>query len=273
MRCLRFKDLLPLSAGCHVVRSFYHPGHACGRHHHDFAEALWVEVGALRHDTGRSVRLLSAGDIVLVRPHHHHDLRGIDGQVAVVVNVAFPASVLNTLESYYDCAELWGDAHEPTVRRLSPEDVAALGRRIETLRTGPDDRLARDAFLSTLLDRLRPRQADLWRNAPAWLAGPLARCAEPPLLGKGLAALVRLCKRSREHISSTIRSSTGNSAAALFTEMRLRWAERQLVLADMPIGDIASSCGLGRARLCRLFTLRHGRSPRAYRLACRGAAG
>jgi AraC family cel operon transcriptional repressor len=273
MGCLRFKDLTPLSAGCPVARSFYHPGHACGRHHHDFAEAMWVEAGAVRHDTGRSVRLLTAGDIVLVRPHHHHDLRAVDGQIGVIVNLAFPASVLNTFESYYDCAGLWGDEPEPRVCRLSAEDVAALGRRIETLRTGPDDRLARDAFLATLLDRLRPRQADPWRNAPAWLAGPLARCAEPPLLAQGLAALVRLSKRSREHINRGIRSSTGDSAAALLAEMRLRWAERQLALSDTPVGEIASACGLSRARLGRLFALRLGCSPRAYRKSCRAAVG
>jgi AraC-like DNA-binding protein/quercetin dioxygenase-like cupin family protein len=273
MRRLRFKDLLPLSAGCHVARSFYHPGHASGRHGHDFAEAMWVEMGAVRHDTGRSVRLLTTGDIVLVRPHHQHDIRGVDDQIGVIVNIAFPASVLNTLESYYDCAALWGDEHEPRVRRLSTEDIAALGRRIETLRTGPDDRLARDAFLTTLLDRLRPRQADLWRNAPAWLAGPLSRCAEPPLLSAGLSALVRLSKRSREHISRSIRAATGDTPTALLTEMRLRWAERQLALTDTPISAIAAACGIGRARLGHLFTIRHGRSPRAYRMACRGAVG
>jgi len=273
MRLLRFADLSPLSAGCHVARSFYHPGHASGRHHHDFAEAMWIEVGAVRHDTGRSVRLLTAGDVVLVRPWHQHDIRGIDGQVGVIVNVAFQASALQSLERRYNCVDLWGDEDEPRVQRISAEDVAALGRRIETLRTGPDDELARDAFLTTLLDRLRPRQADLWRNAPAWLAGPLARCAEPPLLGEGLAALVRLSKRSREHISRSIRASTGDTPTALLTEMRLRWAERQLALTDLPIGGIASACGIGRARLHRLFAARHGRGPRAYRLACRGAVG
>lgn len=273
MRRLRFADLTPLSAGCHVARSFYHPGHACGRHEHDFAEAMWVELGAVRHDTGRSVRLLTAGDIVLVRPRHQHDIRGVDGQVGVIVNVALPAAALQALERRYGCAALWGDGDEPRVARLSAEDVAALGRRIETLRTGPDDVLARDAFLTSLLDRLRPRQADLWRNAPAWLAAPLARCAEPPLLAEGLAALVRLSRRSREHISRSIRAATGSTATALLTEMRLRWAERQLALSDLPINAIAAGCGIGRARLHRLFAARHGRGPRAYRLACRGAAG
>ncbi len=273
MRRLRFADLTPLSAGCHVARSFYHPGHACGRHDHDFAEAMWIELGAVRHDTGRSVHLLTPGDIVLVRPHHHHDIRGIDGQVGVVVNIAFPAAVLHGLERRYRCVGLWGEQDKPLVRRLTAEDVVALGRRVEALRNGPDDDLARDGFLVSLLDRLRPRQVDLWRNAPAWLAAPLARCAEPPLLGEGIAALVRLSKRSREHISRSIRAATGDTATALFTELRLRWTERQLALTDLPISEIAKACGLSRARLHYLFTVRHGRGPRAYRIACRGAVG
>ena len=92
MRNLRFADLTPLSAGCHVARSFYHPGHSCGRHQHDFVEAMWVEAGAVRHDTGRSVRLLTADAVVPVRPHPQHDIRGVDEQVGILLNVPFPAA-------------------------------------------------------------------------------------------------------------------------------------------------------------------------------------
>ncbi len=273
MRVLRFTDLQPLAGGCHVARGFYHPGHSSGRHSHDFTEAMWVEMGAVRHDSGRSVRLLTAGDLLLVRPGHEHDIHGVEGHVGVIVNIAFPTSTLRALEKRYDCRELWGDGVEPVVRRLSKDDVAALGRRIEMLRCGPDDELARDAFLCTLLDRLRPHGADLWRNAPAWLAAPIERCAEPPLLAEGISALVRLSKRSREHISRSIRLATGGTATDLLTALRLRWAERQLALTDLPVAEIAAGCGLGRARLHRLFAAKHGQGPRAYRLACRGAAG
>lgn len=273
MRSLRFADLSPLSAGCHVARSFYHPGHSSGRHDHDFAEAMWVEMGAVAHDSGRSVRLLTPGDIVLVRPRHQHDIRGTDTTVGVIVNVAFPAAALAAFERRYGCRALWGEGPEPQVRRLDSEDVAALGRWIERLRSGPDDALARDAFLATLLDRLRPRQPDLWRNAPAWLAAAMSRCSEPPLMAEGLSALVRLTRKSREHISRTIRASTGMSAVELLTELRLRWAERQLALTDLPVAEVALGCGIGRARLHRLFVARHGRGPRDYRTACRGAVG
>ena len=234
---------------------------------------MWVEMGAVRQDTGRSVRLLTAGDVVLVRPHHQHALHGVEGQVAMIVNIAFPAASLQTLEQRYDCAGLWGDEVEPLVRRISAADIAALARRIETLRTGPDDELARDAFLATLLDRLRPRQADPWRNAPAWLAGPIARCAEPPLLAKGLATLVRLSRRPRKEVDDAIRTATGDSSTALLNVLRLRWAERQLALSDLPIGQIATACGLSRARLASVFKQRHGRAPQAYRAGCRAAVG
>jgi AraC family transcriptional regulator, dual regulator of chb operon len=273
MRSLRFTDLVPLAAGCHVARSFYHPGHASGRHSHDFAEAMWIEMGAVRHDSGRSVRLLTAGDILLVRPRHEHDIRGIDDQIGIVVNVAIPAAALAAIERRYNCRDLWGSGTEPQVRRLSSDDIAVLGRRVEALRTGPDDALARDAFLATLLDRLRPRQAELWRNSPAWLATAMSRCTEPPLLAQGMAALMRLTRRSRDHISRSIHASTGMTAMELFTELRVRWAERQLALSDLPVAEIATGCGIGRARLHQLFALRHGRGPRDYRLACRSAVG
>jgi AraC family cel operon transcriptional repressor len=273
MTTFRFAQLAPLTGGCHVARSFYHPGHACGAHDHDFAEAMWVEVGAVRHDSGRSVRMLSAGEIVLVRPRHRHDIRGVDDAVGIIVNVAFPAAVLQALERRYGVRDLWGDGIEPRTLRIGADAVAALSRRAEALRLGTGDELARDAFLIDLIDRLRPRHGVLWREAPAWLAEALVRLDQPPLLSEGLPALVRLTRRGREHISRTVRASCGMTATELLTEMRLRWAESQLALSDLPVAEIARGCGIGRARLHRLFTDRHGRGPRDYRSACRGATG
>lgn len=273
MATLRYARLAPITGGCHVARSFYHPGDTSAAHDHDFAEAMWVEIGAVRHDSERSVRLLTAGDLLLVRPHHRHRLSGVGEVVGVVVNVAVPAAALTALERRYRCAGLWGTEAEPRVHRLGHEDVAALGRRAEALRLGPDDIIARDAFLIDLIDRLRPRRGERWHAAPAWLAEAIARCTEPPTLVDGLAALVRLTGRPRDDINRAISAHCGLSASALFNELRLRWAERQLAMTDLPVGAIAAACGIGQDRLRRLFMERHRQSPIAYREGCRRASG
>ena len=54
---------------------------------------------------------------------------------------------------------------------------------------------------------------------------------------------------------------------------QVRWAERQLALSDLPVGAIATACGIGQDRLRRLFVQRHGLSPAAYRAGCRLASG
>lgn len=273
MSTLRYTRLAPITGGCHVARSFYHPGDVSAAHDHDFAEAMWVEIGAVRHDSGRSVRLLTAGDLLLVRPRHHHRLSGVSDVIGVVVNVAVPAAALAGLERRYRCAGLWGAEVEPRVHRLGSEDLAAFGRQAEALRLGPDDILARDAFLLGLLDRLRWRRGDLWHAAPAWLAGAIARCAEPPLLVDGLAALVRLTGRPRNEVERAILATCRLNARSLFAELRLRWAERQLAMSDLPVEAVAAGCGIGRDSLRRLFVGRHGRSPAAYREGCRRASG
>jgi AraC-like DNA-binding protein/mannose-6-phosphate isomerase-like protein (cupin superfamily) len=273
MRTIHYAELAPLHADCHVARSFYHPGYDYGVHDHDFAEAMWVEIGAVGHDSGGTGRQLAAGEIVLVRPRHRHGIRGVANMVGVVVNVAFPAEALTALERRYGARELWGDGPEPRTLRLGGEALAALSRRAEALRLGQDDVLARDSFLVDLLDRLRPRHGVLWSEAPAWLADALMRLTEPPLLSEGLPALVRLTHRSREYISRSIRTTCRMTATCLLTELRLRWAEQQLALSDLPIAEIARGCGIGRAHLHHLFDERYGRNPRDYRIACRGAAG
>jgi len=267
---LRWADLTPLTAGCHLARSQYRAGNRMEMHGHDFAEIWWVEHGAVVQDTPRGSRRFEIGEGALVRPGHHHALHG----QGTIVNLAMSATMLAELDARYAGGHAWpwmgGD--DPATAVLEPADVADLARRVDALHAGPGDRLACDAFVIDLLSRLRPRGLGLWKGAPPWLAAALERLAEPPHLAQGLPALVRLTGRSREHLSRTIQATCGKRAIDVLTALRLRWAERRLAVSDDQVALIARHCGFtGRARFNRLFRQRTGMTPRAYRRACRGA--
>jgi AraC family cel operon transcriptional repressor len=211
--------------------------------------------------------ILAAGDIMLIRPAHRHSVQGMPG-AGTKVNLAFPATVLRDLERRY--GDIWGsDQAPPVVRHVSADVIADLSRRADHVRHGPDDRLAQDAFLLTLLQHLRPAGDRLWRNAPTWLADALAALSEPPALTDGITALVRLTGRTREHISRTLRSTCGTTPIKIIDDLRLRWCERQLVMSDVSIQELAELCGLGRVHLHRRFTARYGCSPRTWRTRSR----
>lgn len=275
MGTIRWDSLAPITAGCHVARTIYRVGHSVPMHGHDFAEVCWVESGRVREDTPRGHRELGAGEATLVGPGQHHALRQTGPGPATIVNIAISAATLDELARRYGGgAWPWRTGDEPARARLAAGDPAELARRVDAVRAGPDDRLARDALLVDLAHRLRAGSAEVVPGAPPWLAAALARLAEPPLLAEGLPALARLSGRSREHVSRTLRAATGRRAIDVLTGLRLRWAERRLAMSDDPVGAIAAACGFaGRARFHRLFRAHAGATPLAYRRACRGAVG
>lgn len=268
---------MPRPDGCHVARSWYQPSGFHGSHGHDFAEVCWVERGELVHDTPQRRDRMGPGATVLIRPEHHHTLRGgPDG--TQLVNIALSADSLAELEARYASPRWpWAAAEDggPRVAALSPADLTAVTRRFERFAASDADPLVRDAFLCDLLQRLQPpAETSPWPDAPPWLGEALAACAEPPHLSEGLPALVRLAGRSREHCARSLRASCGISPSEALRELRLRHAERELSLGERSVAEIAARCGYAnRTRFTQLFEQRYGCTPGAYRRRARLASG
>jgi AraC-like DNA-binding protein len=118
-----------------------------------------------------------------------------------------------------------------------------------------------------LLDVMRAgRRHDAQLQAPQWLVQVLDAMAEPPLLGEGLAAMVRLSRRSREYIWRSCKESYGQSPQDLLNELRMAYAERALRISDEPIAHISYSCGYSNiSHFYRLFNKSYGQTPARYR--------
>lgn len=268
---LAWDDLTGRLAACHLARTYYRPGHRVGLHDHDFAELCWVASGRLEHFTPRGNTLLSAGDGMLVAPHHRHGLRCVD-EPSVLVNCAVPGETWRRWCASYGSLPgwPWPESPDPVPFRGDLDQLA----RIEALARGDGDALAVDAAVVPLLERLRPDplRAAL-ADAPSWLAEAIHACAEPPGLVGGIAAITAASGRSREHCARSIRSHLGRSAGELVRDLRCDWLARQLRLGDTPFAELCAELGAANvAHLHRHFRRRFGHTPGDYRRRLRGVA-
>ncbi len=82
----------------------------------------------------------------------------------------------------------------------------------------------------------------------------------------GVQAAADHCQVSREHLSRCFTKLVGEGPAAWLRRQRLCRAERLLLAGDMPIAEIAHSCGFASAsHFARCFREHSGREPRRYR--------
>lgn len=83
-----------------------------------------------------------------------------------------------------------------------------------------------------------------------------------------MAELVSAAAVSREHLTRLFRSRYGFGIIGGLEQVRLARAANLLTRSNLPIGEIAHSCGFADPlHFSRRFRLTYGRSPRAYRKA------
>jgi len=76
------------------------------------------------------------------------------------------------------------------------------------------------------------------------------------------------------YASTLFKREFGSTLGDFLLRTRLAHAQRLLATTDKTIGDVVASCGFGSpARFHAAFKEKTGKSPRAYRVSCRGGKG
>ena len=253
-----------------VSRTAYQPAQTYPAHRHTYAEVFWIEHGSITNASATGDLHLGTGDCCLIQPRCRHALHTDRRERCVLVNVAVPWPQVERVRAHYDLpSDVWGTPRAPARHRLGGRNLAALEDWARRLATAGDDPLLRDAFLLDLFARLRTVEQG-WGTCPAWLREAIETVRHPPHLAVGGVALVRLCGRSREHVSRTVHRHLGCTAADLVAGLRLDHAYRLLTTTDLPVQDILVTCGTaGSAHFLRRFRARYGASPMATRARLR----
>ncbi len=262
---LRWSDFTPCAPGL-AVRPFFVPaGWRFPVHRHDFAEIQILISGRMDID---ATSLVAGGVQLLLPGQAHAQLAQATCRGWVVL---IEAKVFAELASRHGDDRAWPfRAEAPVHGRLGPGDQVMLTRRLGELYLGGGS-IARDALLLSLAWAMAPSQV-LGHEGPPWLSEAIEAFAEGDRLDEGVAGLVSLCGRSREHVSRVLRSSCGTDVRSLVREVRLRLAERR-IWAGEPVVAVAADCGFrSHTHFVAAFRRRFGCAPGQLRGLARGDA-
>ena len=238
-------------------------------HDHDFFEIFWIEAGHLRHQVNGTVTRLKTGSVFMIRPADYHGFSQVPGQTAVLMNISFPAEILKQLkERYFRDSQsfFWTGDALPWSQEVTPAQLGKLKEWGDELIRSPREAFHIDRFLMNVLAELSPHDDLSSGQVPPWLLRACAM-ASGEMTG-GAEAFFRLCGRSREHVSRTMRLTMNTTPTDFINCLRMGYARHHLEMSNRDILDIALDCGLqNMSHFYDLFRRETGMTPRAYRLA------
>lgn len=238
-------------------------------HDHDFYECFLIEAGKGWHRLVNGREPLEARQLVFMRPEQAHTFRSSRTEVLTLLNVAFVAAVVEAfLERHAALAGqvgAWCEGEHPVVVRCTPRQMGGFQELGQNVWGGDRGLLEAEYFLTGLL-RLLSRGTTAGREGPAWLWEALALATEAEQLRGGVAALVRLCGRTPEHVARAFRRYLRQTPTEWVTAERMRLARRLLEESPLPVTEVALECGMENlSHFHRCFKRAYGETPLAYR--------
>ena len=107
-------------------------------------------------------------------------------------------------------------------------------------------------------------------SPPAWLRAAREFMHENAFVSLSMAQIARAAGRHEIHLAREFRRFFGIPVGGYLRRLRIEQAERLLLKPQIPIGEIAQSCGFAsHSHLCREFRKHFGVAPSVYRSRCR----
>lgn len=237
--------------------------------HADFHELVFVTAGAGAQRVGEAEQPLSAGDVVLVRPHDRHEFSAT-AEGMRFVNIAFPSERWRVFADLvglpeWDRRELPLSARADLGGQVAAEFARALGAGVPRM-------LDLVRLWSAVVPLLEGADGSALDRRPGWLASARVAMSREENLREGLPRLLALAAVSPGHLARSMRKHYGCSPIAFVVERRLEHAVLLLTTTTEGIGQIAQRCGFsGQSYFARLFKDKYGMTPRDYRESGRRA--
>jgi len=254
----------------HLARSLKTHNRPLQAHRHDFAEICWVEAGEGCHSLNGRFLALKEGDIFFILPDDCHGLTTPLNKTMAIVNLAFPHALVDELHSRYFSGErrwFWGDRERAGGERLSPDQIARIGRTADLLALAAREKFSLDWFLLMLFHELGAQQSEaLPADIPDWLRAACEAIRRPEHFHEGMPEFFKLAGKSPEHVARTMKAHTGLTPTDYVNHARLDHAALHLRTGQAPVTQLAYDSGFENlSHFFHLFRRRFGVSPAAYR--------
>ena len=244
-------------------------------HYHDYYEIFIPLSGHALHLVNGEKKLLSKGMVVFIRPNDTHDYICFNGESFDMLNIAFTKKTVQKIFSYIDADEALKDIlalRLPPSVTLSEESIDILMERMNTIRLIDTDKAklkgALRLFVAEIIfdNFLHISKLPSTERAPAWLVELCDKLRENNNFSEGISCVDRLCEKSREHISRSIKAYYGVTLSEYINDLRLNYIANMLLHSNHDILDIIFQSGFNNISWCyKCFSSKYGMSPHKYR--------
>lgn len=233
----------------------------------DFAEVIWGVEGTCTHVINNQKYLMEKGRLFLLRPGDRHQLLIKAKTTCHLDVVLFPGEILTSFSRQYmpENLDFWGGDFGRSFL-LSDDSRLRLSNYAKELSANLNNRMLLDRFLLNLFYELGLYELEERKNLPDWLSRALIELKKIENSRQGARILEKLCNRSLEHVSRTLKEYLGITSLELINRARMEYAAIELVTSNKQILDIAYDCGFSSlGQFYNLFQQQYGATPAKYR--------
>ena len=270
-----FKDFLAASEFYHIARVSFGTNRTVIPHDHNYCEIFMVEKGSGYHYVNGQKLLIDEGCICMIRPEDAHVITQNKREEITFVNISFDIDTLNYFHKrYYSNTPIyfWTKSQVPYSLKLPSHIHKRISSRVNEAMNADRSYLQLDSLLLFIFRMLEyhdvqnVRECSGEKCAPLWLSKAISEYNSPTLFMGGVDSFVRLCDRNISYINRTVKTHYNITLTNLLNDTKLKYAQVQLALTDMPTKEICHNCGFqNMGHFYKIFKSRYNASPMEYR--------
>ncbi len=248
---LRARDIIDPETEAHYT--YYSTTKATtGPHCHDFYEFFLITGGRVVHAVNGHREELEQGSLVFIRPEDIHYYISLDGCDSEFINIAFPQSTMESIQTFLgdlSLIERLFEPGKPPSITLSAAQMDLLKGRLDNLNliSFTDKTMKRMELRLLVLELLTKHFKDYGQyrkeTVLSWLDELHYEMQKKENFTRGLDAVIERSGKSHEHICREFKKRFGVTLTEYTNNLKLNYAANLLVNTNTEICTIAFESG------------------------------